>query len=217
MNAPEVGDVSTFALDVFAASGKSGDPVLAEHVAGCARCRAYLDGLDTLAASAPPISRRRRRWGVPAAFALALAAGVAIFIATKRKDDYVGIKGGTPAAQILLHREKTTTVWDGQTPVRPGDALALRVACEGMKHVAVAAPSGGGWGALSRAPCTEGDAPLPFTLRVDDAPGDESLAIVLSKGELADEALGAAIAENRRAADVWVVRYVLPKQTEGAP
>jgi hypothetical protein len=219
MNAPETSDVSTFALDVFAASGKSGDRALADHVAGCARCRAYLDGLEVLAAGSRPIPARRRRSAVPVAFALAIAAGVAIFIATKGKerDNYVGIKGGTPAVQILLHRERTTRIWDGQTPVRPGDTLALRVACEGMKHVAVAAPSGGGWGPLSRTPCTEGDAPLPFTLRVDDAPGDENLAVVLSRDELADDALGAAVAENRRAADVWVVRYVLPKQTEGAP
>jgi hypothetical protein len=216
------GQVSTFALDVFAVSGRASDPELAAHVDGCARCRTYLASLDALEASAPPLrlptAPPRRRWLPPAAFALALAAGIALFVATRAptRDDYVGVKG-TPAIQLLVHRERTTRIWDGRTPLRPGDTLALRVACEGMKHVAVAAPAPTEWAALSRAACVDGDAPLPFTLRVDDAPGDEKLAVVLSRDELGDDALREVIAQGRRTADVWVVSFVLPKEVEKSP
>ena len=221
-------DVSTFTLDVYWAAGRSGDPALGGHVAGCARCSAYLAGLDALEANSPPLPSRpapmpaaRPRWIVPLAGALALAAGIALYVTTRTgtgtdvKDDYVGLKG-TPAVQLLVHREHETRIWDGHTPVRPGDALALRVACEGMKRVAVAAPASGtaGWVRLSSTACEDGDAPLPFTLNVDDAPGDEKLAVVLSRDELDEDTLQKAISEGRRVANVWVVSFVMPKDTE---
>lgn len=56
--------------------------------------------------------------------------------------------------------------------------------------------------------------PLPFTLQVDDEPGDEKLAVVLSQDELDDDTLRRAIAETRQTADTWVLSYVMPKQTE---
>jgi hypothetical protein len=218
-------DVSTFALDVYWAAGRSGDDTLAAHVTDCARCREYLASLDALEAKSPPLPAlpspspaARPRWIVPMAGVLALAAGVALYVKTRAiapaPDDYVGVKG-TPAVQLLVHRARETRIWDGRSPVHPGDALALRVACEGMKRVAVAAPaSGAGWARLSSAACEDGDAPLPFTLQVDDAPGDEKLAVVLSRDDLDEGALQRAIAEGKRAADVWVVSFVMPKETE---
>jgi hypothetical protein len=212
------GDVSTFALDVYWASGRSGDASLESHLAGCDRCRAYLASLDALAesASAPALPARRaggasvRRWAAPVIGALALAAGLALVF---RPDHYVGIKG-TPAVQLLLHRDHDTRLWDGHSPLHPGDALALRVACEGLKRVVVAAPAQAGWARLSSVGCPTNDEPLPFTLQVDDEPGDEKLAVVLSQDELDDGTLQKAIAETRRTADVWVLSYVMPKETE---
>ncbi len=212
-------DVSTLALDVYWATGRSGDDALSAHVAECARCSAYLADLDALEASGPPppaVERiARRRWMAPAAGILALAAGIALYVKTRppEEDHYVGRKG-TPAVQVLVHRESDTRIWDGRSPLRPGDALALRVACEGMKHVAVAAPTTVGWSRLSSASCEDGDAPLPFTLKVDDVPGDEKLAVVLSRDPLDDDTLQRSIAEGRRAANVWVVSFVMPKETE---
>ena len=165
--------------------------------------------------AAPPV---RRRWALPAVSALALAAAAALFVHQKapEPEGYIGVKG-TPAVQLLVHRDRDTRIWDGRSPVRPGDALALKVACEGLKHVAVAAPAGSAWARLSGADCPAQGEALPFTLRVDGEPGDEKLAIVLSQAALDDDALKRAIAETRREGDVWVVTFTMPKETETNP
>jgi hypothetical protein len=96
--------------------------------------------------------------------------------------------------------------------VRPGDALALRVACEGMDHVAVASAGAGGWQRITDAACPVGPDPLPFTLVVDADPGSESLAVVMSRGALDDVLLRSSIEQGRRNDRVWVASFLLPKQ-----
>jgi hypothetical protein len=217
---------STFELDVYWASGRTGDAALGAHVEACDRCRGYLADLDAARPAVVPLALRgqrprpisRRPWALPTAFAgaLALAAGF-LLLARERPpqgDSYVGVKG-TPAVELLVHRDSETRIWDGRTPVRPGDALALRVACEGLKRVVVAAPGKGGeWARLSAVGCPERGEPLPFTLKVDGEPGDESLAVVLSQDELDPRALEHAIEQSRREGDVWVVRFELPKEIQ---
>ena len=218
------GEVSTFALDVYWAQGRSGDAAVEGHVAGCARCQAYLSSLDGMAApSARPLLRaatspRWRRWALPSASAIVLAAAAALVIRGKpsETEGYIGVKG-TPAVQLLVHRDRETRIWDGRSALHPGDALALKVACEGLKHVVVASPGGAGWARLSSAACPGHDDPLPFTLRVDGEAGEERLAVVLSQEEIDDGTLQKAIAETRRAADVWVVTFVMAKETETNP
>lgn len=161
-------------------------------------------------------------WALPVAGAVALAAGIALVARAPGKpaetDGYVGVKG-TPAVQVLVHRDRDTRIWDGRSPLHPGDALALRVACEGLKRVVVAAPGAvrpdaARWERLSSAPCPGRDDPLPFTLRVDGEPGEEKLAVVLSQDEIDDETLQRAVAETRRTPEVWVMSFVMPKETE---
>jgi hypothetical protein len=220
-------ELSTFALDVYWASGR-GDPTLEEHVTACARCLAYLARLEELAQSGPRVpvpaahvpvrdatERPKRRWALPSALGagLALAAGLVLLVRGRPVEPrYVGLKG-TPAVQVLVHRQADTWIWDGRTAIRPGDALALRVACEGLDHVAVASPGAAGWGRITDVECPVEGAPLPFTLVVDGAPGDEQLAVVLSRDALDDDSLRGAIGESRRTADVWVAGFVLPKET----
>jgi hypothetical protein len=116
--------------------------------------------------------------------------------------------------QVLVHRGNETKIWDGRSPLYPGDALAFRVACEGLRRVAVAAPSETGWARLSGAECPAKEEALPFTLEVDAEPGDERVAVVLSREEIDDKTLQKSIEEARRGGAVWVVSFVMPKETE---
>jgi len=219
--------VSAFALDVFWASGRSGDPAIDGHVAGCGRCRAYLESLDALRndrgyTAAPPgwPARSLRARTAPAlpwlAFgALGIAACVALLAREKRATPVVYLAGkGAPGVQVLVHRAGDTHVWDGRSAVRPGDSLALRVACEGLEHVAVAAPGRTGWARLSNAECSKTGDPLPFTLVVDADPGEERLAVVLSRAVLDDGRLRHAIANTERTQDVWVADFNLRKEPD---
>jgi hypothetical protein len=222
-------ELSTFALDVHWASGLPADLAIERHLLACARCRAYLASLDaslggeaagtatpTLAPASPPA----RPWGralrfVPVAATLAAAAAVVLVVRgrTPEARGYVGVKGA-PAVQLLLHRGSDTRVWDGVEAIHPGDAIALRVACEGLERVAVAAPDREGWSPLSSAACPAAGDPLPFTLVVDAEPHAERLAVVMSQGALDDADLRRAIADGEHSKDVWVVDFVLPKDTE---
>jgi hypothetical protein len=147
---------------------------------------------------------------------MALAASVVLLVrtASRPSNGYVAMKG-TPSVELLIHRDQATGVWDGRSPVHPGDSLALRVACEGLHVVAVASPGPAGWGRLSETPCPTSGVALPFTLLVDDQPGDEQLAVVLSQDRLDDAWLSTAIGRTERDGEVWVVRLVLPKTVPG--
>jgi hypothetical protein len=221
------GHPTTFVLDVYWASGCVPDGSVERHLLDCPRCQGYLGGLEALrrvARSAPPpapaspVRRfrlpggpRRNVWPALAAIAVA-AALVVVFRATRvTTGNYVESKGA-PAVQVLVRRGGTTRIWDGRTPMHPGDALALRVACEGLPHVAVASPAEREWRRLSDVACPGPGDPLPFTLIVDDQPGDEKLALVLSQTEINDTRLRRAIAEAQQTKDVWVVHLVLPKE-----
>ena len=213
---------STFALDLLHAAPGEADPAVRAHVDGCDRCAAYLAELDSLDAGRPPAprpppARRVRRWA-PVAVGLALAAAVALVLWRGRDEaqetGYVAAKG-VPSAQLLVRREGETFVWDGRAPVRAHDALALRVACEGLAHVAVVARTSRdvAWSRLKDVDCPGGpSATLPFTLLVDEEPTSEELVVVMSKKTLDDRWLAAA-AEGVRAADRWAVRFELTKET----
>jgi hypothetical protein len=129
---------------------------------------------------------------------------------------YVGVKG-TPSVELLIHRDGETFLWDGHAPIRPHDALALRVACEGLSHVAVASRDapGDAWTRVKEVDCPSGpSATLPFTLLVDEEPVDERFAVVVSRAPLDDAALGAAAGAPARTADVWAVQFDLAKAAE---
>jgi hypothetical protein len=223
---------SDFAFDRQMAGELGGDDKAAfeAHVASCERCTRRLAGLsedkEIFRRDAPTLllrgkSSRSRAMPWPwLAGAVAMAAGVILFARGREMatGDYVGVKG-TPGVQLLVHREEETHIWDGRSPVHPGDSLALRIACEGLSHVVVAAPGGAPgsqgarWQRLSEGACPQKEDLLPFTLVVDNQPGDERLAIVLSQEELDDGRLGKAIAASERTRDVWVVSFLLAKET----
>ncbi len=209
--------VSTLDLDAYFASGQPANTSVSDHVGACVRCRAYVASLEHMAeeglALRPRPPRSRPRWLAPAlsAAAIAVAAGMILFVRGRPDSlDYVGTKG-TPAVQLLVHRGGDTWVWDGRTPVAPGDAVAVQVACEGLDRVTVVAKGPAGLERVKEVDCPVGKGALPFTLVVDDAPGAESFAVVLSRGPISDSELRGAVAENRRAGGVWVDAFLLPK------
>jgi hypothetical protein len=219
--------MGTFELDLYFASGSPANAEVEDHLAGCARCRSYLAALERLgsvssppepvegAPSAPVVQPAVwRLWPVASAFgaALALAAVMVLLVRGRRVPvDYVATKG-TPAVQVLVRRGVDTWVWDGRSPIFAGDALAIEVACEGLDHITVAVPGVGGWARIKELGCPARHAPLPFTLVADDAPGDESFAVVLSHNALSDSDLRESVAESRRSGDIWVGVFVLPRK-----
>jgi hypothetical protein len=116
-----------------------------------------------------------------------------------------------PAVELLVEREQKLLRWNDKVPVQPMDRLALRVACEGFAHVTVAAPAGSGWARVYDDACPAGTEPLPFSLVVDQEPGDEHLAVVLSAVPLDEPSLAHAIAAALRGQDAWTVKLDLVK------
>ncbi|WP_394846876.1 hypothetical protein LZC95_05345 [Pendulispora brunnea] len=210
-------EVSTFALDVYFANGKTGDPELARHLATCGRCSGYLASLEGDSMSALPVTRKKvsriRTIMVAAAGAVALAAAIALAVHSvpdESTGSYVASKGA-PAAQALVRSEGRSRIWDGRSPIRPGDAIALRAGCEGFTHVAVASRSGDSWSRLFDGGCPSGSAPLPFTMIADAQPGDERIALVFSGARLDDDAFGSAVRQRLQTNKVWVIEFVFPK------
>jgi hypothetical protein len=221
---------STFELDVYQASGKPPDVRIEEHLRGCAQCRAYVEHLDALASAPPPSwalperTHRRVHWGLlrkpwiaPLASAAVLVIGVVVWnkSVSRVAGSYVGVKG-TPAVQALVHSGDQTRIWDGRTPVHPGDAIALRVDCQGFSRVVVATGSTPSTTVrLFEDGCPNGPGPLPFTLIPDDQPGEERIAIAFSDQPLDDKSLTAAIAgSSAPSSGVWVERLTFPKQVK---
>jgi hypothetical protein len=122
---------------------------------------------------------------------------------------YVATKSA-PAAQVLVRRGGQTTVWDGRSPLRPGDALALSVACEGMQRVSILVPSAASWTRVSEGACPAQE-PLPFTLVVDAQPGEERVAVVFSRHPLDEAAARRACERATRSKDVWTLVLVFAK------
>jgi hypothetical protein len=232
--------ISNFELDLYFASGEP-DGAIEQHVQACERCSGYLGELESLrggerrplhtfnpasarasdapanvaAGSAARSRSARRVFGGLAGAALAV---LAVGYATSRvleDSTYVAVKG-SPAVQLLVERSGHVEAWDGKRRVRAGDVLAIRVACERFALVNVVARPQPGQPAparLSEVPCPrQPDLALPFTLRVDDEPGQESFAVVLSTARLGDARLLEAVQEGTRSLEVWVTPFDLEKE-----
>lgn len=220
--------LSMFELDLYFAT-REPDARIEEHVATCDRCGGYLAELEALQTqtSAPlpaarPAARSLARRARPRGLGVTLAAGLAVLgavtallvVSRDAESPAVAIKG-TPAVQLLVRRGEETRPWDGASPVRPGDALGLRVACEELRHVAVLARSAElprRWSPLFQGECPAAGAALPFTLVVDDQPGVERFAVVFSAAPLDPPALGDAIERRRTDGSAWVTRFELGKE-----
>ena len=182
---------STFDLDVAFAEGLALHPEIEAHLAECDECKAYVDELRAM--DVPPVARMvpKRRWLAPAVGSLALAAAVFFFLRQRAPEQtgYVGVKGGAPASMLLLKRAEITRPWDGREPIRPGDVIAVHVACEGRTSVKVLAKDNGQWVEVAAKECPREPGVLPFTLVVDERPGDEEIRVVFENDKPIDFAL----------------------------
>jgi hypothetical protein len=206
---------STFALDLYFASGRADDPSLEEHVASCQHCAAYLSSLERLCGepawhAAPPRSRRGLGVGILAAACAGIAVAVWLSGAPDRQAPYLASKG-VPAVQALIRDQSGSRVWDGKTPIRAGDAIALRAGCDRFVHVAVLVASAGGEQRVFDGTCPSGSDPLPFTLLADDKPGVERIHVIFSQERLDDPSVSAALRSGERDTAVWVDQLLLRK------
>jgi hypothetical protein len=215
---------STFALDVFFADGARPDEQITAHARICERCARYLEELrrlDAVPLARPPATavegvRPRSsawRWRATAGGALLAAAAVVFGIAMPRSPEtpYLGIKG-SPAVQVWVHRGQTT-LWDGHSPIRTGDAIALNVVCGGFSQITVASveTKTAHLTRLFDGACPPGEQPLPFTLVADAEPGAEHVSVVLRRAPLDDRALAIAVRDTQRSAEVWAFSLTFAK------
>lgn len=218
---------SFLALDRHALGVAS--PEVAAHVASCATCQARLPATATapaLPAWARQLPPRRRAWFVwpvrtkPRAFGFAVVAVAcaALVWVTARRPDYIGTKGG---AELWLYvkRGDSVALWNGTEPVVPGDLLRLKIQPDRFKHVtvfAVSKPATATAGAYSRLydSAIAGGEPtaLPFSLKVDAQPGDETLLVVLGATAVAPDQVDSVVAgDGGKQSSHWSRRLVLSK------
>jgi hypothetical protein len=222
------GHPSLLTLDRLALGAPA--PHLTEHLAVCLQCQTHLKALAERLPPLPPqfaaLPPRRARWRLPSfslgAAALAAAAvlvALAIGLQPRPPASRLTVKG-TPSVAVYLKRAGRVALWDGHSPIQPGDRLRLEVAPEGYRYLAVASPAGGNQlgeplfqGAIDPARAET----LPDSWLVDDAPGAEALVIALSQSPLATEVLADAAAHARRDPEVWTTTLLLPKSTPTPP
>jgi hypothetical protein len=235
MNAHPAQHPSAFDLDVYFAQQQPAGASIREHLTQCQSCRNYVETLVEAAAAqfeqptVPHAQQRhqaRRRWAPSFAVGLAMAGALIVVMRTSESpperqpvnsdsgdsvDDVVA--KGTPAVQTIVQSRAGLAVWNGRTSLHAHDVLAFRLACEGYARIAVLARANPQTPAarVYAGECPERPTTLPFSLRVDEQPGSESVTLVLSQRPLSDDALALAANQRTRSQDVWVLTLAFPK------
>jgi hypothetical protein len=161
-----------------------GEPAegVAEHVAGCERCRARLKQLEEARAAflaENPRLRARRPWGLMAATAgLAAAAGLALLLSAPEGER---LKGGPQLSLFVRHAERVRPAGPRE-PVSPGDRLQFTYTSDRPRHLAVLSLDGAGKGSVyfpdgdRASPIAAGrDVALPNSTILDTVLGPETL------------------------------------------
>jgi hypothetical protein len=203
---------SLFALDRLRLgdADADADAELRKHLAGCARCRSYvepepaagqqplpawLEGVRLPPAPAPGSSpaaalrRRLKAWlFIPSLAAVGAAALLFLVLRPRMQlehDPFAAIREkGPPALVVYVKRDRQVLTWDGNFSLRAGDALRLQIAASPYGYVSVASV-----GADAGAPEVLYDGTLerkqatllPVSFRVDGRGGREVLSLVLAR------------------------------------
>jgi hypothetical protein len=213
-------------LQLDALSLGAGEASTAAHVKECARCAAHLSRVEQnlpvpswvgeLGSSQRGRLRRRfwlYRWSLVAV--VVVAGGAALVRLKPRTAEQLdpGAKG-TPSIAVYIKRGGAVSLWDGQAPVQPGDAVQLKVAAEGYSRVTVSAVQEGMLTQLYAGPAA-GETLLPRSWTVDDAPGPEVMLVAFSRSPLSKAGQEAALASLPRTREIWATRLQLAKEGGG--
>jgi len=160
------------------------------HVEGCPRCRAALE--PEIPAPIPGWVRRLdapgpRRWLAPGLGLAGAGLAVALVISTVAPP-YVGEKGGGPALEVYRLRDGAIER-GAEAPVRPGDRLQLELSASDFRWAYVLVPGQDGFVVLHAERVSTAPARLSKSFLVDEAPGAETMVVVLAHLELPDDTL----------------------------
>jgi hypothetical protein len=172
-----------------------------DHVAACASCRSYVEeqrqelpippwlrlvGAPRLEKASWFARRRARLLLVVAPAMAAVALLVIVLLPLRTSPDAIVEKGG-PMVSAFIKRGERVWLWDGRSPIRPGDLLRLEVASGGYRFISVASLTDEGTlsEVLFAGPARRiGTTPLPLSWRVDPAGTAERLSVVLANHSL---------------------------------
>ncbi len=205
-----------------------GDDKSRKHVAICEACDAHLRRLaqaESLPASlgelaahpAPePWWRRllRPSWLVPAAMA---TCAILLLLPTSQVAPVpAGANGvrakGTPTFALYVKSAGSVRLWDGSSPIHPGDSLRLKLVPAGFGFVTVASP-GVSPTVLYQAPVyPDAEELLPFSFRADEQPGPERLVILFSHEALSDAELRSMLTTPVRDQRGWTISLEIPTE-----
>jgi hypothetical protein len=210
-------------------------PEVAAHVAGCETCRARLPApastaaVPTWARQLPPRPPAWFVWPVrmrPRMFGLAVAALACATLVWVAGGDlstgvgphrYLGTKGG-PELWLYVKRGERVALWNGTEPVTPGDLLRLTIQPDRFKHVSVfgATRKPGEYSRLYDGAIAAGEPKaLPFSLKVDAQPGEESLLVVLGPAAIPPDQVDKALTGDGDNESRWWTRRLVLSKTVG--
>ncbi|WP_257456467.1 zf-HC2 domain-containing protein [Archangium lipolyticum] len=212
---------SFLALD-RAAAGDMTEEIRA-HLASCPRCAGHVDAMGrpppvpswvTSLADEPRRPSPLLRWVPWGAGALAAVLALVLWVPRGLEETpspMTGIRAkGGPAVALYVKHGDSVRLWDGTSPVAPGDLLRLKVMPEGFTWLTVAAPEGGSWQVLHEGPLSaQGETLLPTSWRVEPGDQPERLLVVLGHEPLAPESLSRLDTEAPRTTEVWVLPLTL--------
>ena len=213
-------------LQLDALSLGAGEASVVAHVQGCARCAAHVGRVQqelpvpawVRELKTQPHGAHDSSWlfrsSLIAALALFVAGGVLVRV--KHRDPAQSDRGvkGMPSVAVYIKRDGVVSLWDGQAPVQPGDALQLKVAPGGYSRVTVAALQDGTLTELY-ADSAAGEALLPRSWTIDDEAGPEVLLVAFSRSPLTKAGQEAALATLPRTREIWATRLQLAKKGGG--
>lgn len=221
---------SFYQLDRLAC-GRSISAAVKTHVESCKQCEQYVAKLQqpqSVPAWARQLDDGARAmprtwwwaWAGGLASTVAIAALVLVFRSGETRlgphDEYTTVKG-SPSVGVYLKTENGVTLWNGQTPVAPGDKLRLKIVPDGYHHVAVFAESAHykkrRYALLYEGRVSpHGELMIPAAWEVDASPGAEVIVVVMG-----EEPIGKSDIPRRHGGSdtqgLWSTRLVIQKSS----